>query len=64
MFEHASVHLSDAVMYPDYDPRDDKKRAQAGFKVAGWSEQQVDELLELSIRRDEVAPNTSPGVNR
>ena len=64
MFERAAAHPGAVVIAPDYDPRDDEERARAGFKSAGWSEQQVDELFALSKRRDEVAPSTSPGVNR
>lgn len=64
MFERAATHPGAALMDPEYDPRHDETRARAAFSAAGWSEQQIDQIVASSKQRDEAAPSTSPGVNR
>jgi len=63
MFGRAAVHPGAAVMDPDYDPREDDARARAGFAAAGWSESEIEAVLESGRRRNAAAPSTSPGVN-
>jgi hypothetical protein len=63
MFERAAAHQNAAIMDSNYDPREDEARARAGFSMAGWSDAEIETILDSNNDRNANAPSGSPGVN-
>ncbi|MGA0603916.1 hypothetical protein ACO2Q3_24630 [Caulobacter sp. KR2-114] len=56
--EHPNATLQD----PDYDPEPDRQKLRIAMRDAGWTDDQIDSLLQAQEERIAAAPSTSPGV--
>jgi hypothetical protein len=63
LFSAMAKEETATLVDPEHDTAKDEERLRKGMAAAGWSELQVEALIELHKKREATAPKTSPGAN-
>ncbi len=63
VLEQLSQHRNATLQNPNYNPKHDEDRLRKGLHQAGWSDEHIEQRLNIHRSQIERAPRTSPGIN-